>query len=245
MPIHDWTRVDAGIFHAFHQQWIVALGNMLNNDLLPPQYYALPEQFADGFGPDVLALQGSEAESIQGESPADAGGLLVAAPRVAPTAESDWEFYHRKQSTLAVRHVSGDRVVAIVEIVSPGNKSTAHAVRSFVQKAAEFLTKRVHLLVIDLFPPGRRDPQGLPAMIWDEVSGQLREPPGDKPLAVASFEAATLSLRTYMQPVAVGDALPDMPLFLQPDGCVHIPLEAVYQTAYTAMPWRWRKVLEQ
>jgi hypothetical protein len=25
MPIHDWTRVDAGIFHHFHQQWIVAI----------------------------------------------------------------------------------------------------------------------------------------------------------------------------------------------------------------------------
>ncbi len=25
MPIHDWTRVDAGLFHAFHQSWIVIL----------------------------------------------------------------------------------------------------------------------------------------------------------------------------------------------------------------------------
>jgi hypothetical protein len=21
MPVHDWTRVDAGLFHAFHQGW--------------------------------------------------------------------------------------------------------------------------------------------------------------------------------------------------------------------------------
>ena len=25
MPIHDWTRVDAGLFHAFHQGWIITL----------------------------------------------------------------------------------------------------------------------------------------------------------------------------------------------------------------------------
>jgi hypothetical protein len=22
MPVHDWTRVEAGIFHAFHVAWI-------------------------------------------------------------------------------------------------------------------------------------------------------------------------------------------------------------------------------
>jgi hypothetical protein len=25
MPVHDWTRVDAGLFHAFHQSWSVYL----------------------------------------------------------------------------------------------------------------------------------------------------------------------------------------------------------------------------
>ncbi len=57
MPIHDWTKVEAGIFHAFHHGWISELSNALNGGLLPPDYYALPEQVAAGFGPDVLALQ--------------------------------------------------------------------------------------------------------------------------------------------------------------------------------------------
>src|SRR5581483_8630143 len=46
MPIHDWTRVDAGIFHAFHHEWITEIGRALNRGLLPPDYYALPEQQA-------------------------------------------------------------------------------------------------------------------------------------------------------------------------------------------------------
>ena len=58
MPMHDWTRVPAGIFHAFHHGWISTLGNALNAGVLPPEYYALPEQPAAGFGPDVLTLQG-------------------------------------------------------------------------------------------------------------------------------------------------------------------------------------------
>ena len=56
MPIHDWTRVSAGIFHHFHQQWISAISNALNRGILPPEYYALEEQIAGGFGPDVLVL---------------------------------------------------------------------------------------------------------------------------------------------------------------------------------------------
>ena len=35
MPIHDWTRVDAGLFHDFHQSWTVALRNALNEGILP------------------------------------------------------------------------------------------------------------------------------------------------------------------------------------------------------------------
>src|SRR3954462_7074342 len=51
MPIHDWTRVDAGIFHAFHHDWITEISRALNRGLLPPEYYALPEQIAGVLGP--------------------------------------------------------------------------------------------------------------------------------------------------------------------------------------------------
>ena len=57
MPIHDWTRVGAGIFHHFHHEWISAISRALNAGLLPPDYYALAEQVAGGRGPDVLALE--------------------------------------------------------------------------------------------------------------------------------------------------------------------------------------------
>ena len=59
MPIHDWTRVDAGIFHHFHQRWIGALTDVLNQRLLPSEYYALAEQQGAGFEPDVLTLKSS------------------------------------------------------------------------------------------------------------------------------------------------------------------------------------------
>jgi hypothetical protein len=35
MPIHDWTRVSAGIFHHFHQKWVGTIADALNEGLLP------------------------------------------------------------------------------------------------------------------------------------------------------------------------------------------------------------------
>jgi hypothetical protein len=46
MPVHDWKRVDAVIFHDFHVSWISELRKKLNKDLLPEDYCALAEQHA-------------------------------------------------------------------------------------------------------------------------------------------------------------------------------------------------------
>lgn len=245
MPVHDWTQVDAGIFHAFHHDWITDLARALNSGILPEDYYALPEQFAAGVGPDVLTLQGSRADENGSTGSGAQGGStgLLVSPKLEVTAETDLEFYRRKQTPLVVRHVSGDRVVAMIEIVSPGNKSTRHAIRAFVEKAGDMLERRVHLLIIDLFPPGPRDPHGIHAAIWDQIAGKQYLPPANKPLTFAAYESGS-TVRAYVRPGAVGDSIPDMPLFLEPNGSVQTPLEATYQTAFAAMPRRWRLVLD-
>ena len=92
-----------------------------------------------------------------GDSPVS---LLVAPPEVRLTAETDMEYYRRKQSHIAVRHVSGDSLVAVVEVVSPGNKASRTGLQSFVEKVAEFLERRIHLLILDLLPPTPLAPAG-------------------------------------------------------------------------------------
>lgn len=44
MPIHDWTRVDHGTFHDFHQGWAVQIRSALNAGILPDDYEAKVEQ---------------------------------------------------------------------------------------------------------------------------------------------------------------------------------------------------------
>jgi hypothetical protein len=248
MPVHDWTRVDVGIFHDFHHAWIEELKRALNGGLLPDDYYALAEQHAAGFGPDVLTLQGTNGNGETDEEPPDASpasgaGVKLAAPKLQPTAETDMAFYRRKQKSVVVRHVSGDRIVAMIEVVSLGNKAARNPLRAFVRKTAELLDNDVHLLILDVHPPGRRDPDGIHGEIWQEIAGEEYAAPADKPLTLAAYETGNC-VRAYVVHVAVGDALPDMPLFLEPGLAVTVPLEATYNAAFAEVPRRWRRVLE-
>ncbi len=103
----------------------------------------------------------------------------------------------------------------------------------------------VHVLMVDLFPPGRFDPQGLHGVISQRLS-QSDEPydlPAAEPLTVASY-ASGPDVEIYVEHLTAGATLPEMPLFLNPDHYVKAPLEATYQEAYRGMPTFWRKFLE-
>jgi hypothetical protein len=45
MPIHDWTRVDAGLFHDFHQRWLAYLEPVAVGDVLPEMPIFLKPEF--------------------------------------------------------------------------------------------------------------------------------------------------------------------------------------------------------
>lgn len=244
MSIHDWTQVDAGIFHDFHQSWMPAIKHALNRGGLPADYYALVEQVAGGRWPDVLTLQAPAADE-----PARAdttGGLLLAEapPQVKYRFKAEGDLYAAKASAVVIRHVSGHHVVAVLEVVSPGNKHSRSAIGQFVDKAVGMLRAGIHLLVVDLFPPGSRDPEGLHKAIRDEFLDNDFALPNDKRLTLASYAAGDLP-EAFIEPVAVGGTLPDMPLFLSPDVYVPAPLEATYEAAWETMPAYWRDVLDQ
>src|SRR5438067_11863997 len=82
MPIHDWSRVDANLFHHFHQAWTMTICHALNGGLLPNGYSALVEQHAGGVVPDVIALQRRARPNRPGEP--GCGAVITAAPPRTP-----------------------------------------------------------------------------------------------------------------------------------------------------------------
>ncbi len=205
MPIHDWTRVKPNRFHAFRQNWVCKIGNTLNAGFLPGGFYALLEQPTNKPLPDET-----------------------------PTSAPDATLYARKADRIAIHSDDGD-VVAVIEIVSPGNKDGAHALKTFVRKAVEYVRSGIHLLIVDLFPPSKRDPQGIHKAIWDRLRDDDYAPPADKPLTVVSYSAGA-AIKAFVEPVAVGDPMPDLPIFLTAERYVLCPLASTYQTSWDAFP---------
>jgi hypothetical protein len=242
MPIHDWSRVDANLFHDFHQTWTINIRNALNGGLLPKGFSALVEQHAGGVVPDVVALQ----RRSRSKGPmAPTGGHVITAtpPKTRHVIRAQAEIFAQRGNRITVRHPLG-RVVCVIEIVSPGNKGSRSALRSFVEKTVELLRQGIHLLVIDLFPPSARDPQGIHKAIWDEIEDQSFELPPDKLLTLVSY-VASLPKVAYVEPVGVGDVLPDMPAYLDLDSYVPVPLEATYQATWASCPEAMREMVER
>jgi hypothetical protein len=247
MPIHDWTKVNAGTFHDLHVAWIAEIRRSLNGGLLPDGYYAQAEQVAGNTIPDVLTLQEPDHSGADefGSAPESSGGTAIATapPKIAVTDTLKIRpSLAAPQRRISIRHTTGDRVVALLEIVSPGNKERTAAIEQFVDKALVAFGEGLHLQIIDLFPPGKLDPQGLHGLIWPRLEGSQYAPPPGKPLTVFAYNAGTLAC--YVESTAVGTALVDMPLFLTPQRFVNVPLEQTYMAAYEGVPKRWKTVIE-
>jgi hypothetical protein len=135
MPVHDWTKVDAGTFHSFHNAWITHLMGMLNDGVLPRGYYALSELYS--------------SRLIPGTSP-------------SVTAEP----------TLTIRRAGGRRIVAFLEILSTGTKDSEAGLQELVNKIDAALVRGIHAMVVELFPPGRFDPQGLHGAVWTRYGNE-------------------------------------------------------------------------
>jgi hypothetical protein len=243
MPLHDWTRVEAGIFHDFHVAWLPEMRKVLNGGLLPEGYYVLAEQHAGRAIADILTLH---AGDTMAPLPPTMGGTAVAEapPRVRRRHTADQSLRTRRR-TLAIRHVSGHRLVALLEVVSPSNKDRDCSVRDFADKVAAALEHGIHVLVIDLLPPGAWDPRGIHGAILEQVDAAAEpyDMPEGEPATLASYSAGP-PVDLYTEHAAVGARLPDMPLFIQPDRYVTVPLELTYVAAYSGVPGYWRAVLE-
>ena len=237
MPIHDWTRLEPGDFHDFHQCWVIALRNALNRGLLPADYMAMAEQVTGRPIPDVVTLQAREPKG-------ETGGIAIAEspPTARVIARVEKADYAKRADRIVIRHGRG-KVVAIIEIVSPGNKSSRNALRTFVEKAADILSQGVNLLVVDLFPPTPRDPRGIHKAIWDEFEDEPFDMPAGKPLIVASYIGGEVPT-AYVESIGIGDQLPSLPIFLSESRYIPAPLEMTYMEAWEVFPAMLKELID-
>jgi hypothetical protein len=240
MPLHDWSRIPAGLFHDFHQTWSIQIKLALNSGILPKGISALVEQRSGPRESDVLAI---ESLGRPRSDFVDDGGVATSVPPVTRfVGRSSKQIYAARANRIVVKHRLG-RTIAVIEIVLPGNKDSRAALREFVEKVIDYLRAGIHVLVIDLFPPSQRDPTGMHKAIWDEIEERDFAFPDGKDRILASYETGEVQAY-YVEPIGVGDILPQMPLFLRNGWQVPVPLESTYLATWNTSPEEFRVAVE-
>jgi len=213
----------------------------------------MAEQIGGDLGaPDVLTLQANNQQPDAERSLSGTATLTESPPVVHVRATIKRDSYSRLQRSLVVRHTSDDRIVAMIEILSAGNKSSRHAMRSLLDKAVAALDSGIHLLLVDVHPPGPRDLHGVHRELLNEISTEEvgTEEIGRaeymlasaRPLTVAAYIGGAV-VEAFVEHFAVGEPIPQMPLFLTRENYIRVPLESAYVAAWDDVPAQYQEVL--
>ena len=243
MPLHDWTKVEGWVFAAFHNHWIIHIAEALNDGVLPDTYSAEAELITskakknDRLRPDVVTLR---PQPTLFDPSAGPPGIAVAdAPPNAQRMELAFAPVARRH--VVIRHTSGDQVVAIIELVSPANKDRPSHVDQFIRKVESALSSDIHVVVLDILPPGRHDPGSFHSVITSQFGPHRFELPSPDVRTFASYVAEVF--HAYVNHPTVGRSLPNVPLFLTPERYVDMPLEPSYQETFRRSSPRLRNAV--
>ena len=253
MPLHDWTRVDDERYHDFHNGWIIAIRDELNDGLLPDDCEAVsestvgisrddPDDRSQHRFPDVGTLQ-FENPPYGGAS--DDGAVLAvldAPPQVA--VELSLDRGRPRPKRVLIRRGGGE-LIAAIEIASPSNLKSEAARQELADKCRDLLRGGVHVCVFDPFPAAGRRPT-LESLTVEDAAAEWQEPRSpDQGLAASYVSGGPGRMRTaYLQPLTVGEPLPAMPVFLTPGEYVSLTLEDSYGRAFAGVGRSVRRLLK-
>ena len=123
------------------------------------------------------------------------------------------------------------RLVAAIEIVSPANKDRPEHRRTFVAKCATLLNERVCVAIVDLVTTRTHNLYGELLEFIEQVDPSLGAGPPPLYAVACRFSTGGESplFESWSHPLAIGQALPTLPLWVAPDLAVPLELEASYQ----------------
>ncbi len=233
MPLLDHFNQPLNRTHpwrSFHGAWAAAIARLLNQGVLPPGYYAVP--LLDRDGPveiDVAALREQEATAPEGRALAPqtwappAPGLAVAVELPAADAVE-----------VQVLADDGDpRLTAAIELLSPRNKDRVQARQAFAVKCVGYLQQGSSVVVVDTVTTRRAD---LNAAILSLLGVEVAA--ASSSLSAVSYRAVgreeeTQQLQLWPAPLALGQPLPTLPLWIASDFSVPLDLDASYRATCT------------
>ncbi len=220
-------------WESFHASWAVKLADTLTEQVLPPHFIA---EAVVHIGPsveiDVATLERSPEREITGNGT----GTLAVSSRVWKATAPSLEIPATFPNTFEVRVFNiegGPRLVAAIELVSPGNKDRAEERRAFCVKCASYLHEGVSLVTVDVVTTRRANLHN-EMMRLMEVGASF-ELTGEQSLYAMAYRPVRRDEKNLIDawtfPLALGHALPVMPLALGGDLVVPVDLESAYVEA--------------
>ena len=213
MPIHDWTRALDAAYHSFQLDWSCRVSDRLNNGILPQPLYAMTETLELRPPAEFCPLPEPGGSVVLRNWHENLPDSTVQPPRTRFQFRDDRRQYACKVVTIRDELY---QPVAAVFWVTRQDKETPYRLNAIIRHAVGFLTRDINLLIVDLFPPSVRDPHGIHKAIWDQFEEEPFDLPPEQPLTLAAYVGGSEKV-AYVENVAVGDAIPDMPIFLTPD----------------------------
>lgn len=221
-PLHGPRR-----WEGFHHAWATVIAQYLNEKTLPPNYFAEPEI---SLGPemeiDVATLE------LSRPSPEGAGSATALWSPPRPSIAVKVDFTRLEGCEVRVYQDLGDAELrAAIELVSPSNKDRAGGRRTFAAKCAGYLQHGIAVVIVDIVASRGAN---LHQELFDTLEVKSRRAPwkSSTNLYAVAYRAVTIRnaprVEVWPQPLALGEALPVMPLWLALDLCVPLGLEETY-----------------
>lgn len=231
MPLLDHFNPPLNRTHpwrSFHGAWAAAIARLLNQGVLPPGYYAVPLVNHDGpVEIDVAALRESGGPTLVAEQVA----VQTWAPP-APGLTLDVELPSADAVEVQVFADDGDpRLTAAIELLSPRNKDRDQARQAFAVKCVGYLQQGSSVVVVDTVTTRRAD---LNAAIFSLLGLDAGRTVTPSSLSAVSYRAVAREedvqqLLVWPSPLALGESLPTLPLWIASDLSVPLDLDASYQ----------------
>jgi hypothetical protein len=231
MPLRDYFHAPVNTKHrwdAVHGQWPAEIVRTLF-DLLPPGFVAEPQVYH----PAPFEVDVSMMEEDGRTRKIDAGGggtatLAAGAPTLTVPADLD------ELDEYEVRVYDAERLrtlVAAIEIVSPANKDRADTREQFVNKVAALLRQDVCVAIVDIVTTRHANFYTELLARLGHTDSALAEPPVIYAVTLRRRKPPKqrLLLDAWFFPLAVGQPLPTIPLWLGPDLRIELPLDPSYQ----------------
>ncbi len=235
MPLRDHFRPPVETKHswdALHAMWPAEIVRQLF-PILPEGYVAAPGAHLGAFFEiDVSVYDGDHAGQRTEKANGGNGGVATLAPP-APTftMETDWPDQDEYEVRVYdERH--GRRLVAAIELVSPGNKDRPESRRAFVAKVAALLQDDVCVSLVDLVTIRQFN-------LYGDVLALIGQPDHAAGAEDNYLYAATLRgrkrlhqrplLETWFYPMIMGQPLPALPIWLDADVRLMLELEVGYE----------------